>query len=69
MHGVDYVFHAATLKQVLSCKLFPLKVVRTNFIGTVNFLIVAIELGVILTEGEIWRKFIVITFLWVTFAK
>ncbi|WP_095174808.1 MULTISPECIES: polysaccharide biosynthesis protein [Blautia] len=46
MHGVDYVFHAAALKQVPSCEFFPMEAVRTNVIGTDNVLTVAIEEGV-----------------------
>ena len=43
MHGVDYVFHAAALKQVPSCEFFPMEAVRTNVIGTDNVLTAAIE--------------------------
>lgn len=46
MHGVDYVFHAAALKQVPSCEFFPLEAVKTNVIGTDNVLTGAIESGV-----------------------
>ena len=46
MVGVDYVFHAAALKQVPSCEFFPLEAVRTNVIGTDNVLTAAIEAGV-----------------------
>lgn len=46
MHGVDYIFHAAALKQVPSCEFFPLEAVKTNVIGTDNVLTVAIEYGV-----------------------
>ena len=42
MHGVDYVFHAAALKQVPSCEFFPMEAVRTNIIGTDNMLHAAI---------------------------
>lgn len=46
MHGVDYIFHAAALKQVPSCEFFPIEAVKTNVIGTENLLNVAIEEGV-----------------------
>jgi len=46
MHGVDYIFHAAALKQVPSCEFFPLEAVKTNIIGTDNVLTAAIEYGV-----------------------
>ena len=46
MHGVDYIFHAAALKQVPSCEFFPMEAVRTNVIGTDNMLSAAIEAGV-----------------------
>lgn len=46
MHGVDYIFHAAALKQVPSCEFFPLEAVKTNVIGTDNLLTAAIEYGV-----------------------
>lgn len=46
MHGVDYIFHAAALKQVPSCEFFPLEAVKTNIIGTDNVLTGAIESGV-----------------------
>lgn len=46
MHGVDYIFHAAALKQVPSCEFFPMEAVRTNIIGTDNVLTAAIENGV-----------------------
>ena len=42
MHGVDYIFHAAALKQVPSCEFFPMEAVRTNVIGTDNVLTAAI---------------------------
>lgn len=44
--GVDYIFHAAALKQVPSCEFFPMEAVRTNVIGTDNVLTAAIEGGV-----------------------
>lgn len=44
--GVDYVFHAAALKQVPSCEFFPMEAVKTNVIGTDNILTAAIEAGV-----------------------
>ncbi len=43
MHGVDYIFHAAALKQVPSCEFFPMEAVRTNVLGTDNVLTAAIE--------------------------
>lgn len=46
MHGVDYVFHAAALKQVPSCEFFPLEAVKTNVLGTDNVLTGAIEMGI-----------------------
>ena len=46
MYGVDYIFHAAALKQVPSCEFFPMEAVRTNVIGTDNVLAAAIEAGV-----------------------
>ena len=44
--GVDYIFHAAALKQVPSCEFFPMEAVRTNVIGTENVLTAAIDAGV-----------------------
>ena len=46
MYDVDFVFHAAALKQVPSCEFFPLEAVKTNVIGTDNVLTAAIEAGV-----------------------
>jgi UDP-N-acetylglucosamine 4,6-dehydratase/5-epimerase len=46
MHGVDYIFHAAALKQVPSCEFFPMEAVKTNVMGTDNVLTAAIEMGV-----------------------
>ncbi len=46
MVGVDYIFHAAALKQVPSCEFFPMEAVRTNVIGTDNVLAAAIDAGV-----------------------
>ena len=46
MPGVDYIFHAAALKQVPSCEFFPMEAVKTNVIGTDNVLTAAIETGV-----------------------
>lgn len=46
MHGVDYIFHAAALKQVPSCEFFPLEAVKTNVLGTDNVLTASIESGV-----------------------
>ena len=42
IHGVDFIFHAAALKQVPSCEFFPLEAVKTNVLGTDNVLTVAI---------------------------
>ena len=46
IHGVDYIFHAAALKQVPSCEFFPMEAVKTNVFGTNNVLTAAIEEGV-----------------------
>lgn len=46
MHGVDYIFHAAALKQVPSCEFFPIEAVKTNVLGTENVLTAAIEEGI-----------------------
>ena len=46
MPGVDYIFHAAALKQVPSCEFFPIEAVKTNVLGTENVLTAAIEYGV-----------------------
>ena len=46
MRGVDYIFHAAALKQVPSCEFFPMEAVRTNVLGTDNVLTAAIDAGV-----------------------
>ena len=46
MNGVDYIFHAAALKQVPSCEFFPIEAVKTNVLGTENVLNAAIEAGV-----------------------
>jgi len=46
MHRVDYIFHAAALKQVPSCEFFPMEAVKTNVIGTENVLTAAIQFGV-----------------------
>ncbi|MCC3403584.1 MULTISPECIES: polysaccharide biosynthesis protein, partial [Eubacterium] len=46
VHNVDYIFHAAALKQVPSCEFFPIEAVKTNVIGTDNVLTAAIEEGV-----------------------
>ena len=46
MHSVDYIFHAAALKQVPSCEFFPIEAVKTNVLGTENVLTAAIEAGV-----------------------
>jgi len=46
MYGVDYIFHAAALKQVPSCEFYPVEAVKTNVLGTENVLTAAIEAGV-----------------------
>ncbi|ATP39430.1 UDP-glucose 4-epimerase [Solibacillus sp. R5-41] len=46
MYGVDYIFHAAALKQVPSCEFFPMEAVKTNVLGTDNVLTAAIDNGV-----------------------
>ena len=46
MHDVDYIFHAAALKQVPSCEFFPIEAVKTNVFGTENVLTAAIDAGV-----------------------
>lgn len=46
VHGVDYIFHAAALKQVPSCEFFPIEAVKTNILGTENVLQAAVEAGV-----------------------
>lgn len=46
INGVDYIFHAAALKQVPSCEFFPVEAVKTNVLGTENVLTAAIEEGV-----------------------
>ncbi|MCI8583245.1 MAG: polysaccharide biosynthesis protein [Dorea sp.] len=46
VYGVDYIFHAAALKQVPSCEFFPVEAVKTNVLGTENVLTAAIEAGV-----------------------
>lgn len=46
MHDVDYIFHAAALKQVPSCEFFPIEAVKTNILGTDNVLTAAMECGV-----------------------
>lgn len=46
MHGVDFVFHAAALKQVPSCEFFPIEAVKTNVLGTENVLDAAVATGV-----------------------
>ena len=46
MHGVDYIFHAAALKQVPSCEFFPIEALKTNILGTENVLSAAIDEGV-----------------------
>lgn len=46
MHGVDYVFHAAALKQVPSCEFYPMEAVRTNVLGTENVMNAGVACGV-----------------------
>ena len=54
MYGVDYVFHAAALKQVPSCEFFPLEAVKTNILGTDNVLTGAIEMGI--QKSSVYRR-------------
>ena len=56
MTGVDYIFHAAALKQVPSCEFFPTQAVRTNVLGTENVLDSAIEHGVKECSGPFHRQ-------------
>lgn len=51
MPGVDYIFHAAALKQVPSCEFFPMEAVKTNVIGTDNVLTAALEAGTVKLVG------------------
>ena len=57
MHGIDYIFHAAALKQVPSCEFFPLEAVKTNILGTENVLSCAaqeaVKKAVILSTDKI----------------
>ena len=46
MHGFDFIFHAAALKQVPSCEFFPIEAVKTNILGTENVLTAAIDEGI-----------------------
>ena len=55
IHGVDYIFHAAALKQVPSCEFFPIEAVKTNVLGTENVLTAAIEAGSI--PGQCYGDF------------
>lgn len=52
MHGIDYISHAAALKQVPSCEFFPMQAVETNVVGTDNVLTAAIEEGVCELFGD-----------------
>lgn len=58
MPGVDYIFHAAALKQVPSCEFFPMEAVKTNVIGTDNVLTAAIEakVGAVICCQQIKRR-------------
>ena len=59
MKGVDYVFHAAALKQVPSCEFFPIEAVRTNVLGAENLLNAAIAAGVstcTMTQISSWMR-------------
>lgn len=58
MHGVDYIFHAAALKQVPSCEFFPIEAVKTNVLGTENVLTAAIDEGV-----KVWYAYLQIKLL------
>ena len=55
MHGVDYVFNAAALKQVPSCEFFPMEAVKTNVIGSQNTIRAAIanKVSKIITYGAV----------------
>ena len=57
IHGVDYIFHAAALKQVPSCEFFPMEAVKTNVIGTDNVLTAAIDEGELqlLVDGDLFK--------------
>lgn len=64
MPGVDYIFHAAALKQVPSCEFFPMQAVQTNIIGTDNVLHAAIDAGVkrvvcLSTDKAAYDKFVI----------
>lgn len=65
MHNVDYVFHAAALKQVPSCEFFPMEAVKTNVMGTENVLNAAIAFGV--KKSYVYRliKQFILSMLWV----
>ena len=64
MHGVDYIFHAAALKQVPSCEFFPLEAVKTNVLGTDNVLTAAIEYGVKRLYAFLQIKLLILLMPW-----
>ena len=66
MPGVDYIFHAAALKQVPSCEFFPMEAVKTNVIGTDNVLTAAIEAGEALLSVFLPIRLPILSTLWVS---
>lgn len=66
MPGVDYIFHAAALKQVPSCEFFPMEAVKTNVIGTDNVLTAAIEAGVGAVICSLPIRLLILSMLWVS---
>lgn len=64
IHGVDYIFHAAALKQVPSCEFFPMEAVKTNVLGTNNVLTAAIEAGVKKLSAFLQIKRLILSMPW-----